>query len=399
MSNSKLDYPKSVIKFGETILKWADSYKYLGIEVHSNGNMMTTSENLCSRAWKAVFKMKSAFKDIDVNPKLPIKMFDMIVRPILCYSSEIWGPFNYLCSQRSNIPDLSLFWNKSENVPVEKFQIKFVKGLLGVHSKAANAAVMGEVGRYPMFCYIVQNILRYLLHLNEVINDRPLLAAAVHEDKMLPKTKSWHKKVESLLSFFGFELGNMQTLSFDFIKTIKIHMQRSFEIYWNFKLGDPMLESGKLSLYRKIKSHFRFEPYLNNVHKLKYRRSITALRISSHYLEVEIGRYVNKKEDQIERDKRYCMLCLEDNICLLGDEIHAMFVCPKFESYRAKLLKYVEDKYPNFKVLNNINKLIFLLTCENNDILMVSKYVHNILTFKRPRFKAYYVNDDTRTLC
>ena len=77
MSNSKLDYPKSVIKFGETILKWADSYKYLGIEVHSNGNMMTTSENLCSRAWKAVFKMKSAFKDIDVNPKLQIKMFDM----------------------------------------------------------------------------------------------------------------------------------------------------------------------------------------------------------------------------------------------------------------------------------------------------------------------------------
>ena len=60
----------------------------------------------------------------------------------------------------------------------------------------------------------------------------------------------------------------------------------------------------------------------------KYRRSITALRISSHNLEVEVGRYAQKKkgkkEVKVERNKRYCMLCLENNNYLLGDEVHAI---------------------------------------------------------------------------
>ena len=57
-------------------------------------------------------------------------MFEILVRPILCYNSEIWGPFNYSSSQRSDIPDLTLFWNKIEKIPVEKFQLRFLKGLL-----------------------------------------------------------------------------------------------------------------------------------------------------------------------------------------------------------------------------------------------------------------------------
>ena len=388
MSSLKKDHPKGVITFGETKLKWADCYKYLGIEVHKNGNMIATSENLCSRAWKAIFKMKSAFKDIDVDPKLQIKMFEILARPILCYNSEIWGPFNYSCSQRSDMSDLTLFWNKVVEVPVEKFQLKFIKGLLGVHAKASNAAVMGEVGRYPIFCYIVQNILKYISHLNEVVSDRPLLAAALGEDKILPKTKSWHKRVESLLQLFGFELNNNSILKSDSIKKIKTHLQRSYEVYWHLKLGDPTLDSGKLNLYRKIKSHFRFEPYLSNIHMFKYRRYITALRISSHNLEIEKGRYVQKKEEQVERNKRYCMLCLENNICLLGDEVHAVFICPTFYSNRNKLLKHMEDKYPNLKFLNNIDKLIFFLTCENDDINMISRYIHSILTYKRPKFNT-----------
>ena len=124
----------------------------------------------------------------------------------------------------------------------------------------------------------------------------------------------------------------------------------------------------------------------------KYRRSITALRVSSHNLEVEIGRYVQKKEAQVERNKRYCMLCLENNNCLLGDEIHAVFICPTFDSSRNKLLKHMEDKYPNLKLLNDIDKLIYFLTCENDDINKISRYIHKILTYKRPKFNAYLVN-------
>ena len=86
------------------------------------------------------------------------------------------------------------------------------------------------------------------------------------------------------------------------------------------------------------------------------------------------------------------MLCLENNIYLLGDEIHAVFICPTFDSSRNKLLKHMEDKYPNLKLLNDIDKLIYFLTCENDDINKISRYIHKILTYKRPKFNAYLVN-------
>ena len=95
--------------------------------------------------------MKSAFKDVNVSPHLQLKTFQILVKPILCYCSEVWGRFTYNSDNKSNFVDLSVFWKKIEKMPVELFNIKYLKGLLEVHSKKSNAAVMGEVGRYPMF--------------------------------------------------------------------------------------------------------------------------------------------------------------------------------------------------------------------------------------------------------
>ena len=129
---------------------------------------------------------------INVSPHLQLKMFQTLVRPILCYCSEVWGPFTYNPDDNCNVFDLSHFWKKIEKVPVEQFHIKYLKGLLGVHSKTSNAAVMGEVGRYPMFEYIIKSVLGYLSHLDEVAINRPVLVAAINEDKLLPKNRSWH---------------------------------------------------------------------------------------------------------------------------------------------------------------------------------------------------------------
>ena len=384
MSSSSSEMPKSVMKFGESCINWTNCYKYLGIQINNNGSTTAMTENLSSRAWKAVFKMKSAFKDIDVSPKLQIKMFRTLIRPILCYCCEIWGPFIYNSNNQSNISDLSFFWKKIEKLPVEMFNIKYLKGLLGVHSKALNAAVMGETGVYPMFEYIIQSALRYQSHLDEVLIDRPFLAAAVNEDKMLPKTKSWHKRTQSLLDMFGFNSSKKDNCVIN--NKLKPFLRLSYENFWKSELGDLSLESGKLSLYRKIKFNFGFESYLTHLQKFKYRRSVTSLRISAHKLEVEIGRYTNKTNTFVARDRRYCMICLEDDIHVLGDEIHAMFICPVFQVQRDKLLKYFVEKYPYFKLLNNIEKFIFILSSENHDIHIASKFIHDILMYKRPRF-------------
>ena len=38
--------------------------------------------------------------------------------------------------------------------------LKFSKTILGVHRMASNAAVKGELGRYPMIIYIIKQILK-----------------------------------------------------------------------------------------------------------------------------------------------------------------------------------------------------------------------------------------------
>ena len=147
MSHSIKDVPSSIMRIGNATLEWVKSYTYLGILINANGDFLSTSENLCVRGWKASFKIKSALKDVDVNPELQLKLFDTLVAPVICYNGEIWGIMNNVFNSKN----VSQFWERVSKLPVEKFQIKFCKSVLGVHPKAHNGAVMGELGRLPLF--------------------------------------------------------------------------------------------------------------------------------------------------------------------------------------------------------------------------------------------------------
>ena len=64
--------------------------------------------------------------------------------------------------------------------------------------------------------------------------------------------------------------------------------------------------------------------------------------------------------------------------------------CPVFQTHRNTLLRYFEDRYVNFNSLNNTEKCMYLLTSENKDINVVSKFIDHILSNKRPRFNKKF---------
>ena len=68
-----------------------------------------------------------------------IRLFDSLISPILLYGSEIWGIYNYK--------------------EVDRLHLKFCKHLLGVKPQTSSAAVLGELGRYPL--YVKERALRY----------------------------------------------------------------------------------------------------------------------------------------------------------------------------------------------------------------------------------------------
>lgn len=88
-----------------------------------------------------------------------------------------------------------------------------------------------------------------------------------------------------------------------------------------------------------------------------------------HTLEIEQGRYKNKP-----RDKRLCRSCNQ-----IENKNHFLLKCSLFQHDRSILLKkIVNETVQNFINLNDDQKFIYLMTCEDKEIVMnVEKYVCN----------------------
>ena len=59
----------------------------------------------------------------------------------------------------------------SNDLHIEKLNVKFCKYLLGVNKKASNLAVSGELGRYPLLIDAVLSMVKCLVRLNDTKKD------------------------------------------------------------------------------------------------------------------------------------------------------------------------------------------------------------------------------------
>ena len=77
----------------------------------------------------------------------------------------------------------------------------FFKYLLGVNRKASNAAVLGELGRFPLYIDVGCNILNFLKHIDKS-NNILLLDAYNLQCKMwqLGNNKCWLARVNKVLN-------------------------------------------------------------------------------------------------------------------------------------------------------------------------------------------------------
>jgi hypothetical protein len=70
------------------------------------------------------------------------------VKPVLLYSSEVWGMFNMTSKLKKSKNDL--IYDLYSDHKIEKLNLNLCKSILGVGSKASNLVVVGELGRYPL---------------------------------------------------------------------------------------------------------------------------------------------------------------------------------------------------------------------------------------------------------
>ena len=126
-------------------------------------------------------------------------LFDVLIKLIITYGSEIWGMFNPWSSKyRNGIVSFDQIYSKC---PAEKLHLKFCKFIFGVHSKTTNIAVLSELGRFPLYFNIIKSMLRYYDRLQKSQSIFPLLFDSFEESKTLHNMKkvSWYTSVHSLI--------------------------------------------------------------------------------------------------------------------------------------------------------------------------------------------------------
>jgi hypothetical protein len=135
--------------------------------------------------------MYKCFEGYQPKIKTLLHVFDHTVKSILTYGSEVWGTFD---PQKLLDKGDNYFLKLCNDLKVEKAHMKFCKFSLGVGKRSSNLAVIGELGRYPLF--ILQNIYNIL---NKAF--KPLLYSSSLASEKLPEALNITPKYLYCLTF------------------------------------------------------------------------------------------------------------------------------------------------------------------------------------------------------
>ena len=333
---------KNKFFYGLDEVNIVQSYCYLGIIFSTSGNFNLALQNLRDKALKAFHHFRQF--DLRNNIHLALKLFDTLVTPILNYGCEAWAPFAF-----KNLKD-SNFLHLCNNSIIESINIKFCKYLLGVHRKSSNLAVLGELGRFPLILNSFSHCFNNWLRITNLSPDSIVKKSYI--DCLLwdtAKSNTWCGNFHSLLQSLDMNLIWEHQGSSSYKTSIKSSIQTKYEQDWLTTINSDLQR--KLRTYKTFKTSFKMENYILS-QKLEKRKYFTKLRISSHNLHIETGRYNRPKTAP---NDRICALCNSGDI---EDEFHFMLKCTLYDQERSDLFTQLQD----FSTLNFLHKPELFLT-------------------------------------
>ncbi|GAQ86860.1 Reverse transcriptase-like protein with RNA-directed DNA polymerase domain [Klebsormidium nitens] len=131
---------KHDFRYGGEQVEIVKSYRYLGVQFSCIGSFKEAVQHLVEAGRKANFAMERRCAELGLHKaSTRVGLFDVLVRPILGYGAEVWGP--------GYGPEWG--WNGDGDGP-EKVGRAFLRGLLRVRKSTLSKAVLGEFGRFSL---------------------------------------------------------------------------------------------------------------------------------------------------------------------------------------------------------------------------------------------------------
>ncbi len=338
---------KRLWKVGNKDIKECDSYKYLGVTLKSNGSFSEHIDIVKEKAQKAFYSLISKSKEWGgFQPRLFLYLWDHTILPILNYASEVWGVDE---------------WPK-----LETLHLKACKYALGVRTNTTTDGVYAELGRMSLQCHRHIRILKFYSRLSKLEPERYASQAFLMLVNDADADRSnWISKTRNLRTRY-------EISSLDNNETTKMKVRNTFASELKNNIHDHIIQDKKLKLYASFKSSFKFESYLDVISNYSTRSILAKLRLSAHNLQIEAGRFGIKKTP---RNERFCLYCKKFNDFKVEDETHFITYCPLYNEERKRMLDVIHNKFPSTEQLNGQSLLIWLMSQEEpNIILLLGKF-------------------------
>jgi len=116
-------------------------FPYLGVNFNYNAKLKVAQKELLGKATKAMFSVIGKARKLMLPVDIQITLFDSLVKPVVMYGAEVWGPQNCQLA--------------------DKLQIRFLKLTLGLGKYTPTVMVRGETGVYPISLDITARVLNY----------------------------------------------------------------------------------------------------------------------------------------------------------------------------------------------------------------------------------------------
>ena len=286
------------IHLGPDIMQYVSEYKYLGVYLDEYLNFYHHAKIISESGSRALGALIAKYKSSKyMGYSTFTKCYDTCILPVLNYGAEIWG-----------------YSSETKTVLVQN---KAMRVFLGVNQRTPNIGMIGDLGWIP---HSITKSICMLNYWNRIVKmDDTRLTKRVFNIDFKTKGK-WCKSVKSIFkSIDMLDLYNNK-IKCD-IKQCKKKLLSNFKNRWS----KDVLKKPKLRTYCTFKSDYSIESYIT-MNLTQQERSILAqFRLGTLPLEIELGRFINKKVEE-----RICKLCDND----VEDEKHFLFECQLYQQDR-----------------------------------------------------------------